>query len=445
MNAATIEKPETTEPETFDVPEGYIEKLEAKLEKFARRAEKLGMSPITYEVVGEKFIKERAEGYAARVRRLVVIKLVGSAPVLDGYTFVARTEHTAAGNIISKAPGAEGIHVPAELRDGGSYCDHCKTARNRIDTFILQTPSGALMRVGRNCLADFIRSQDPAVAIALWSIIADLRKIGSDEEDEGLCFSWDYMTAFIVAAAFRSVELNGWVSRKESRSSDEGPQSTADAAMFAGNPPPRDPRRNEEWKAGQPTEADFAKANEAIEWAKTLPGANDYEHNLKVALSLYSVTERNVGVVASVVIAYQRYLEKAVAAARAEKKASGYFGRVDGRYIRTLTVLKAVDIHGDFGLTVLYTLEDAEGNQFKWFSSGGASAPVEPVRGLQAGDSFAFLFTVKKHENYKGTDGTVLTRAGAAKTAADFNMKWIHPKTGEVFKTKKALAEALAV
>lgn len=444
MNAATTEKPETTEPETFDVPAERIEKLEAKLEKFARRAEKLGMAPITYEVVGEKFVKERAEGYAARVRRLVVIKLVGPAPVLAGYTFVARTEHTAAGNIISKAPGAESIYVPEALRDGGAYCDHCKTARNRIDTFILQTPSGDLMRVGRNCLADFIRSEDAATAIALWAIIADLRRGGSDEENEGLCFSWDYLTPFIVAASFRAVELYGWVSRKEARG-EEGRSATADMAMFVGGPPPQHPKRYEEWKAGQPTEADFAKATAALEWAKTLPGANDYEHNLKVACSLPSVTERNVGVVASVAIAYQRYLEKAMEAARAEKKASSYFGRVDGRYIRTLTVLKAVDIHGDFGLTVLYTLEDADGNQFKWFSSGGASAPVEPVRGLQAGDSFAFLFTVKKHENYKGTDVTVLTRAGAAKTAADFNMKWVNPKTGEVFKTKKALAEALAV
>ena len=82
---------------------------------------------------------------------------------------------------------------------------------------------------------------------------------------------------------------------------------------------------------------------------------------------------------------------------------------------------------------------------FKWFSSGGSGAPVEPVRGLQAGDSFSFLFTVKKHDVYKGLESTVITRAGVMKDAADFNMKWVHPMTGEVFKTKKELAAASAV
>ena len=70
-------------------------------------------------------------------------------------------------------------------------------------------------------------------------------------------------------------------------------------------------------------------------------------------------------------------------------------------------------------------------------------APVEPVRGLQAGDTFVFLFGVKKHENYKGTETTVITRAGAAKTAEVFNMKWVNPKTGEVFKTRKELTASL--
>lgn len=443
MNAAT-ETTEPTEPETYDIPEERLYKLEAKLEKFARRAEKLGMAPVTLEVVGKKLVKERRiDGTpGGRVRSYVVVKLVGPAPVLAGYTFVARTEHTPAGNIISKAPGAEDIFVPEMLRDGGSYCDHCKTARNRIDTFILQTPSGDLMRVGRNCLADFIRSEDAATAIALWAVIADLRSGASDDDDAPRGGTWDFSTSFVVAAAFRSVELNGWVSRKDARENDEGPSSTASVALFAAGPAPLNPKLLDEWKEVQPTEAAFAKATAALEWAKALPGASDYEHNLKVACSLESVTERNVGVVASVVIAFQRFVERAIAATRVEKKPSSFFGLVDHRYIRTLTVLKSIDMPGDFGLTVLHVLEDAEGNQFKWFSSGGASAPVEPVRGLQAGDTFAFLFGVKKHDNYKGTETTVITRAGAAKAAEDFKMKWVHPKTGEVFKTKKELAAA---
>lgn len=439
MNANATEN---DAPETHDVPVYRLPALDTKLEKFARRAEKLGMTPITYEIVGEKSVRISRDGYSTgRVMRIAVIKLIGSAPVLDGYTFVARTEHTLAGNILAKAPGCEHFVIPTELRDGGAYCDHCKTARNRTDTFIIKTPEGSLMRVGRNCLADFIRSEDAATAIALWAIIADIRRPISDEEYEPSA-SPDMSLPVFVAAAFRAVSLNGWVSRKEEQEGEKS--STANDASFACSDPPRNPKMYAQWQEAQPTEADYASAKEALEWARSLQGASDYEHNLKTVCSLNYVTPRNIGIAASVVVAYQRDVQRKLAEARDLRADSVYFGEAGKRYLRKLTVTKLSTFSNAFGVVFLYTFEDEAGNQFKWFSSGGSSAPVQPTRDLAVGDTFVFSFTVKNHEEYKGTKGTVIQRASAAESVEAHKAKWLHPVTGEVFGSKKALVAATA-
>jgi len=430
---------------TYDVLAYRFEDLEKKVEKFARKANSLGLPPVSIEVVGEKLIPvldERTGLPTGRVRVYKVVKVHGEAPVVAGHTFVARVEHTEAGNIISKAPGLEGVVVPASMRDGEAYCDHCRTHRRRNDTFVLrEDTTGSLLRVGRNCLADYLRTADAAEALRLWAFLSDLSTFGrdSDEEGGGGCREGDPSTLHFVACTIRSIELSGWVSRKVAYENDA--QSTASEAAWASGPCPRDSKATIEWTKAQPSEENAKEAAAAIEWAKALEGNSDYEHNLKVGCSLGYVRGKNTGLVASVVVAYRRFREQELAKEReaSKKGSSGHVGVEGHKYSFQLTVTHVSSWDSAYGVTVLYVLEDASGNVFKWFSSGGCDHPVQE-RKLEAGDCCYFTFTVKGHGEYKGRKETTVTRASASEAMPSH--KWFNPATGEVFKSKKEMAAA---
>jgi hypothetical protein len=434
-----------TAAETYNVLSHRFNEVEKKVERFARKAAKLGLPDVSVEVVGEELVEE-TDGLGRKTGRVLVFKVIqvhGEAPVVAGHTFVARVEHTPAGNIISKAPGVVDVAVPAEIRDGAPTCDHCKTNRRRNDTFVLrEDATGAFIRVGRNCLADFLRTADAAEALRLWSFLSDLAVMSRDMDEPTSGFGsghFDLSLTHFVACALKSVDLDGWVSRKAAYN-DESVTSTATSAAFAANPRPNDRYSGPEWDKAQPSEDHFAEAKLAAEWAKNLDGSSDYEHNLKVVCSLSYVGTKNLGVAASVVMAFRRFRERELAqeleAKRAASKPSGHFGAVGSRYFRQLTIARVNSWNNDYGTTVLYTMEDAEGTAFKWFSSGGSDHPTKD-RSLDVGDELFFTFGIKGHGEYKGRKETTVTRATASVDTPTH--KWANPDTGEVYKTKKAM------
>lgn len=422
--------------EVYALDPSRIPGLEAKIRKMNARADKLGMGPIGFTVVGEKLIRDEE---TLLVRKLLLVRLTGAAPRLNGYTFLARVEHTAAGNILARAPEAV-ADIPAEFRDAAAYCDHCRTQRSRKDTFVLQTPEGHLMRVGRNCLADYVRSEDVAVAISIWTLMSDLRAASDEDREAGPGQGrWEIPTDRYLAASFRSIELSGWWSKKAAAAADR--RSTSDAALFACGRRPLDPGAAREWTEGQPTDRDRELAMAALSWARGLAGASEYEHNLRVAASLDTVALRNAGLVASAAAAYKRHLGEESARTRPERVASSHFGSVGSRYVRELTVVSEKSIASNYGTVILYCLEDGSGNVFKWFSSG--THYVGPGKPMAVGDRLWFVFAVKKHDVYKDVAQTVITRAGTKERMEDFGFKWVGPG-GIVCKSKKELAACSA-
>ncbi len=434
---------DSTNPEVFEIPSHRMDDLIQRVARLAEKSRKAGLSPITINVLGEKAFRYLG---GSRVHVVKLVTVEGEAPVINGFTFVARTEHTPMGNIMSKAPGARHIEVPAELRDGDSYCDHCKKSRRRIDTFLLQDAEGAFIRVGRNCLADFIRCTDPSAALQIWTLLKEIKLLSSWGEDKESFGGGpvNYDLHCVIAAAFRSVELFGWVSRSDAL--EQNKRSTSEATIWALELP--SPKDETAWKEAQPTAANAEEARAALAWVQDLKGANDYEHNLKVACALSYTTPRNMGLVVSVVQAYHRAMERELETRRQAQKTQGskHFGEVGCRYVRKLTVIKIFEITGDYGLTVIYNLVDEEGNSFKWFSSGGCStehAEGSALRPLRLDDTRYFTFGVKRHGDYKGAAETIIERASASLTAPA--IKWCNQTTGEVFKTKKDLLAKGAV
>jgi len=439
--------PVDTTPETYDIPEPRFAELEKRVERLARKAAKLGQAAVAVKVVDEKTVPVLDESgeKTGRLRVYKVIEVVGQAPNVAGHTFIAAVEHTTAGNIISKAPGCEDVEVPNDLRDGKPVCDHCKTRRARKDTFILrEDESGSFLRVGRNCLADFLRGEDAAEALRLWTLISDVRRFSLMSEEEGFGVggsSYLLGLVFYVACAFRAIAVKGWVSRGQVYENQCG-EATADTAAHAAGRAPTNPNDRKDWDDLQPTEENFKDAKAAVEWAQALEGKSDYEHNLKVSCTLEYVESKNMGLTASATVAFNRFREREIERAREAKRTadSTHFGTEGSRYNRKLVVTKSLTRDNDFGMTILYTMEDETGNVFKWWASNGYYLESE-TRLMRAGDEFFFTFTVKRHGSYQGTQETTISRA--APSTEKTSHKWVG-SDGELFKTKKAMIAAAA-
>jgi hypothetical protein len=330
---------------------------------------------------------------------------VGEFPKSNGYAFVGKIEHTEGGNILSVAPGERGNELPVEMRDAKATCDHCNTKRRRGETFVIRTPEGALIRVGRNCLADFLKSgPESIIAAAELSAYFTSSPAELDEEYSRGGGGWGVATFHYLACAVSSVERNGF------RKSEEDGATKNDAAFLAGPPPSGDSRdaylRRQEWKEGQPTKEHLELGKKIVEWAKALEaGDSNYLHNLKVALLCGEATYKRQGLLASAPSAYARAMGEVVKRkAEAARVDAGYFGEVGKRVDLDATVLRVTSFDTPYGTKFIVTFVTEEGQELVWKTTSDCP------RSGDTGVKFAIRGTIKAHEEYKGRRQTTLTR-----------------------------------
>lgn len=378
----------------------------AKLNKRAKRtgAGCLGIERVATET--HQVGVDTGLGYEKRAKVVAVVRITGTVPKIAGHDFVARIEHTEAGNLLSRAPGHHGTELPEAMRTAAPTCDHCKTARRRNETFVLRSDAGQLVRVGRQCLADFLRTEDALDAVKLWKLLETISAYLGDEDEWSSCGGRQVYisTAHFMACVVATVRDVGW---KSGKSCMDGEQSTSSIAQYLASQPPSDPGRRREWEAGQPTDADRERAAEILAWAKGLrerADLIDYLHNVCVSASLEYLGKKNAGVLASAYVAHARELEQEIARRkRAEKGESCHVGTVGKRQLfENLTVTRVRFTENEWGTKTIIALEDAEGNDLTWFASGAKS--------YEAGDVVRGKATVKAHGEYKGRPQTTLSR-----------------------------------
>lgn len=396
----------------YEVPGWYMPTLRKRVRALAARVAKCGSEPISM------IESPCSRMYKRQVVEFVAVEVRGEMPRINGWTAYARIEHTGVGEIIARF--GEGPIGDDERRP---ICDHCRTERRRRDTFLMSHEDGRMMRVGRSCLDDFTRTGYVEDIAALAAMLEEFQRLdGLDDEtwgDDAIASGFaGYSTRDFLTACFASIRVRGWVSRS---GTDDGHVSTADAALEI-----------VEKHRSEMTDADKAKAREAIEWASNLEPASEFENNIKVVAKMAHVNHRTLGLAAAIAFAYGRHL--ADVAVRAARQPSRHFGEVGSRYVRALTVEAAKAIETQWGLSKLIVARDDDGNVFKWFASSCPDCVV--------GERYAFLFTVDKHEVYRDVRQTVITRAAiaTAQTPENFGMKWVRPD-GRVCKTKKEMTQ----
>lgn len=381
--------------------------LEAKLTELNLKAQKLGCEPVKLVHAGEetKVQKHPLTGVEHR-ETFLLLSVEGSTPKLAGWRLVAVVERLASSeNLVRTVPGES---CPAELRSTDTRCEHCNVRRARKEVFILAHDNGRHVQVGRSCLADFLggRSPESVLQWASWiESLADLfAKATADE-----CYwgngkpAWAVVT-FLEYTAI-CIRRLGWVSRKIANS--DQCQSTGDVVLSILNPPRFESERaalEEVIKRNRlfVDTVDQELAAAALEWGKTLPtDQGDYLYNLGVACRLGFVEMSTVGIMASLIPAYMRHLERE-AELRKPKKVSNHVGEIKKRLVFAVEVASIKWFESFYGSRALVKMLDKDGNVLVWWTN------TEPD--FAVGDQIAIKGTVKEHGEFNNIKQTVLSR-----------------------------------
>ena len=431
----------------FRVPEENFAELEAKFAKLTRRAAKLGCGPLELKVVGEEKHKlvgllgeiggsrhhkpmdyQLKQGeFVAGVHVTKLVEVAGDAPKLNGWTFIATLQHSTdaeVGTIIRSVPGQG--ELPLKYREAKPVCDHCKLLRLRNDTYVVRHDDGRTAQVGSNCLRDFLGHQSPEQMARYAELLMGAQELLASEEDEehGPRQRLRYWSEGVLAATSAVIHKHGWMSRKAAR--EQSGKATADyvadylnAVIF------KDYKRAEEILPEGVSEEDAQSAKAALEWAQSvLPlrdkDLNDYMWNLRVVSSQESVTNRELGLLASLLPVYQREIGREVEA-RAKAKVganSDFFGTDGKREVFDLTLLDIKELAGqkfsyyDDAVVYLHKFIDDNGNVAVWYGSSRLAPEAD------YGKKFTVKATVKGHEEYNGIKQTKLTRVSEYEVAA---------------------------
>jgi hypothetical protein len=488
-------------PREYRIPEARWADLEAKFEKLARRARKLGVGEVGFKIerveraqqirkhdndpLAEARYREIGESDAIPEGWFLVgwnsyriVSVSGDRPKLNGWKFVGTLQNLRdeAGQSLMILRNVPGEVIPAKYRAAEQWCDQCKTRRYRIDTYVVVHEDGRSAQVGSDCLKDFLGHQSPEAVARFCEYLMELDALLGSEEGGGSGGRGEgaLYVPYVLALAAARVRVKGWMSRSKAREINgeaesynrevednlvarengealadgakvgykRGVEATADAVSLYLDKQKGD---REMARDGVHIEAvDEAESEAALEWIRAenrvdlqrrADEGSDYMWNLYAACLRNDMSLRTLGIVASLIAAYQRHIGRE--RERKERNArwanSQFVGTVKVREVfRVKMTEEPKHYANDFGGSYLTRLEDEAGNQIVWWASNRLAREVKDENGViwenvEVGEWIDLKATVVKHEERNGVKQTTVNRA-----AIDV------PKPPKVKKEKKA-------
>jgi hypothetical protein len=341
------------------IPSQNVSNLIAKIEKLARKAEKLGCEKPTYVVGSTEFIKKIDENREVYYVQYTNIDVDGVAPSLNGWKFIGTIEAVDNASIVKSVPGYE---IPDSYRYvNPCACDHCGINRYRTETFIVRSEQNEHKQVGRSCLKDFLGHASPEQYAQYASMLIELQNSSEDSDSDSGSYITGYSVKEIVAAAHFSI--NAWGYRKsEFENSTRG---TVCSHLFT-------KKQDEKFSL---TQENFEIATAAIEWM-TQQSGSEFLNNLAVYSKQEIVKSNAIGYLCAGVMMYLRALDQLKAVkSKKDGVVSGIIGAIGQKIEARCTVISAKKFerqsysYYDSGVSQVLILKTENGNLIKMFSS----------------------------------------------------------------------------
>lgn len=345
-----------------------IASLEVKVAKYNRRAKRLKQSPVIFKI-GAPLLLEEEEQWK--------VELIGEQPRIPGFEILGKIEPLEEGlNLVLPLPGK---HVPAYYREADIECDHCKMARRRNATMVLEErATGNTRQVGFTCLGEYLQSKTAAELVNLSSLWAEFndKSVLSDSEYKTHRNRYIHLSEFLPVVCM-VIRKNGFISKRESQF-----QSTAIQAMNAY-------LALEE----QPAVEDRILASQTLEYLHSLPASelrSEFMSNLWSLSQVELLEKKNVGFVAYMPVAWQKELLKR----QTPQESSNFYGKPGDKFFAVATLIGLRPMDG--GATIV-KFKNEDGDILSWWSNKPVSFGV--------GEKVLLSATVKAHRTF-GTEKT---------------------------------------
>lgn len=379
----------------YSIPESNMDKLTKRLVTIGNKCNKFGCT-FSFEIIGEHYEKQfdDAHVYTGDIK-YIDVEVSGKA-IINNWVFVATLEHTDKGNIVRAYDGQE---VPQWAYTVEAKCDHCKTKHTRKDTYIVRnTETGEFKQVGRSCLKDFTNGLSAEMVAAYLSYLDTLEKSSIDFSSSKPYYNVkEYL--FYVA---ETVKHFGYLSK--ANAGYNGTPTSFRAFRYMVCPNAQERKEMESIGFEACTEENENTVVTALQWLNAQDDDFGYIHNLKIACSREYCESRDFGIIASLLPAHFKAMEKeserlAREAAKANKPKTNWVGEV-GERIEIIADCKCVaSWYSDFGPGYLYKFTSNDGNTFTWKTGKAVDDGKVVLKG-----------TIKAHTEFNGEKQTELTR-----------------------------------
>ena len=388
----------------YFIHEDNIEKVETRISKINKKCEKFGCN-FNYQRVGEEFRNVSDIPSRPNIQKFIEIEVEGVAVISD-WDLIAKIEHEEEGCVISKIQFDAEIPEKYMLSDY-DMCEHCNSNRRRKVVYILRnSKTGEFKQVGSSCLKDFTGVLDAENAARFFAMFDELDEAdgvyieGSGKPYYSLrdylrycveCvnkFGWFnsssmYSTANRAWDYFSYKELGRSGMRKPSEIKDEMEAVNFDASE----------------------EHHGAKVDSILEFVKNMEDNSSYVVSIKSLANSDYFSSKFTGFVASMVICYNKAMEKERKQKEEEAKVnlSEYIGNKGDRMEANFKEVKVVASYDtQFGMMMMYRFVLDNDNICVW--STGNYINTDEVK------SGKIKFTVKDHSQFRGVKQTVVTR-----------------------------------
>lgn len=401
---------------SYFIPENNLEYLQSAIDKLNKKALKCGSESIRLNITAEtryfKIVQDETttSGWSSKevdpntetskFQKAFKVEIEGTTPIINGWQFLSRIEHTESGNLMYVIPG---MTVPVEYRKVERKCDHCGYNRKRNDTYlVINKETNEIKQIGSKCLADFLGHGSPEAIASFASMLtlnlSEILEIAENEfGEERFGRSEDYLSLpCLVSMSAAVIKAKGWVSSSKADELQKTPTKSLVSEQLYGR------RYLKSDEIITPDADDIKEAELAISWIKETPEQenNDYLSNLKIIALNNCVTRRSFGMAVSLLATYQREMGKIKAFER--KKPSEFVGTVGGgrQVFENLTCEAVYSFDSKFGVIHINRMTDSNGNIIIWKTG----------EKLTKNTVYSLVASVKIHEEYKSVKQTVLTR-----------------------------------
>jgi len=383
-----------------------VSRLTDKVNKMNKRAVKLGLDELVLTVVSREAKKVTGPSGLDYTVWVNEVEVDGQLPCIDGWSVAARIEFSEHGNLVHVAPGID--NLDSRYRTVSNHCEHCNTKRRRNDILVLRHSDGRELCVGRNCVADYIRSGNADGLIWYASYLgSDLcSECDEDWEMRGERVKHFESVKTIVRASSVCIRKLGWVSGRIAYEQDKGSTKNDVCALLY---PPYSGEARKGWerwiKDNDLTVCDHDRdlADKAMAWAESVDTSkSEYLHNLQILVKSEHVGADKFGYLVSLIPAYNKAVERETEyAARNAKKGRKEFVGEPKKRMRGITA-KCVGLNsfdGHYGVTTLVRFEHRTDSDsyavLTWFASG------DKTEDFEVDEEYTFDATCKDHEDHE--------------------------------------------